>query len=91
MIEILKIVTIPLTVFLIYVFYRLLRDGGTLLPQLARTGFSWRSWITGKGMRDDADSTIRTGNGLLMAAKADASGAKRVIVEETTNLSSSRL
>lgn len=89
--EILGIATVPITVILVYVLYRILRDGNTLLPQLARTGFSWRSWVTGRGMKEDADSTIRTGNGLLIVSEPDPRGTHHITVEETTNLSSSRL
>jgi hypothetical protein len=92
MLEVLKIATLPITVFLAYALFRLLQRGPTLVPHLARSGFSLKTWLTGTGLRDEANSTIRSANGLVMRVQRDKnSGERKVIVEETINLSSRAL
>ncbi len=88
MIDVLRVLSLPVTVLLIFVLFRLLTRGPHSIPQLSRSGFNLATWLTGKGIRDDAGSSIRTGHGLVMRIERDRYGnRKRVIVDETTNLS----
>ena len=91
MLEIIRLATIPLTVLLILVLFRLVFRGPQVVTQLSRSGFSLRTWLTGTGLRDDAGSTTRSGHGLVMGVTIDKDGQERVEVGETINLSSPRL
>jgi len=92
MLEFIRLATIPLTVVLIVVLIRLLFRAPKVIPNLSRSGFSLGTWLTGKGLKDDAGSTIRTGHGLSVRIERDAQGKKeRAVVDETINLSGGRL
>lgn len=92
MLDFLRIATLPLTILLSFVLLLLLFRGPKVVPHLARSGFSLRTWLTGKGLRDDAGSTIRSANGLEMRVERDkVTGVRKVVVGETINLSSRTL
>lgn len=91
MTDLLRIVTLPISVLLLFVLLLLLVRGTKVAPQLARSGFNLKTWLTGRGLRDDADSTIRSANGLVMRVERDKAGNRTVTLDETINLSSRRL
>ncbi len=92
MLEVIKIVTLPISMLLAFVLVSLVVRGPKVLPHLARSGFSLKTWLTAKGLRDGSGSTIRSANGLVMRVKRESiQGAKQVVVDETINLSSRAL
>ncbi len=91
MLEFIKIATLPASILLAFVLLLLLFRGPKVVPNLARSGFSLKTWLTAKGLRDDAGSTIRSANGLIMRVNRDGEGNRQVVVDETINLSTRSL
>jgi hypothetical protein len=86
MLEILRLLSIPLVIVMLYVLIKLWLRGPAVIPELARSGFSLKAYLTGRGLHDNAGSSIRKTKGLV--AIQDEDGLE---ISETINLSSGRL
>jgi hypothetical protein len=86
MLEILRLLAIPVAVVLTFVVLRVWLRGPRVLPELARSGFSLQSYFTGRGMRDHKGSSIATTKAPVVTRHEDG-----LEIRETINLSSGNL
>jgi hypothetical protein len=86
MLEILRLLSIPVAVVLGFVVLRVWLHGPKVIPELARSGFSLRAYVSGKGMRDHEGSSIATTKAPVVARHEDG-----LEITETINLSSGNL
>jgi hypothetical protein len=86
MLEILRLLSIPVAILLTFVVVRLWLHGPRVIPELARSGFSLRSYLSGKGMRDHEGSSIATTKAPVVTRREDG-----LEIVETINLSSGNL
>lgn len=86
MLEAIRLLSLILFILMAYLFVSVWFRRSSVVPELLRSGFGFRAFLTGSSLRDDASSSIRKRKGLVVTEHKDG-----LEVTETITVSSGHL